>query len=593
MMASRRVFIRLTATLAAATASQFLLEACSVAPNTAAPTSQSAAPAATPATAIPTSAAASATSAPTTAAASVATSKPADSAASAGRGGLKLPSYVPIAAVKPDLPGNETIPDGYLQYPKSTFKSVSATPGAGGDITWMTYTIVPNAALGDNAAWQEVNKQVGANLVMQLTPFADYAARLQTVLAGDDLPDLIFIQGLQPEQARLLAAKFADLTPYLSGDAVKDYPNLANLPSISWKSTIFNNAIYAVPTAYMRFFWMLWARQEMLDAIGAPLPATADDFKRILMQLNRPQDGVWGIASHVNNAFDVWSASGGMYAAMFGAPNQWAESGGKFTSTFETDQFKAAVGFARDLYAGGVYSPDSLTWNILQKRTNFTAGKFAFEYDGMTINLWNDAAKVNPATKLRQPVPPPADGSKGHYWYGNCTFGITAIKKASPDRVKEILRVMDYLAAPIGSEEYLLLHYGVKGVDYDFDANGNPTLTQRGQADSMPWGAGTVTVPNPPQILFDPADPEFARVIQGDQKSMDAVGVSDPSIGLYSNTNAAKGGLLAQAMTDGLTEIVKGTQPLTAFDQLVADWKKNGGDQIRAEYEQAFGAANA
>jgi putative aldouronate transport system substrate-binding protein len=569
-MHTRRVFLRLTVTLAAASASQFLLEACSVAPAPAAPTPAPQTSSAAPAT-------------------SAAAPKP---AAASGGGGVALPTFVPIAAVKADLPGTQTLPDGYLSYPKSTFKSVSDTPGAGGDITWMTYTIVPNAALGDNAAWQEVNKQVGANLVMQLTPFADYANRLQTVLAGGDLPDVVYLSALQPDQARLLAAKFADLTPYLSGDAVKDYPNLASLPTISWKSTLFNNAIYAVPTAYMRFFWMLWAHQEMLDSIGAQMPTTADDFKRVLTQLNRPQDGVWGIASHVNNSFDVWNSTGGLYAAMFGAPNQWAESGGKFTATFETDQFKSAVGYARDLYAAGLYSPDSLTYNILQKRTNFTAGKFAFEFDGMTINLWNDTRKVNAASKLRQPVPPAADGSQGHYWYGNGTFGITAIKQASPDRIKEILRVMNYLAAPIGSEEYLLLHYGVKGVDYDFDANGNPTLSTKGQADAMPWGAGTVTVPNPPQILFDPDDPQFAQVIQGDQKGMDAVAVSDPSIGLYSATNAAKAGVLNQAITDGLTEIVKGTQPVTALDQLVSDWRTNGGDQIRAEYEQAFASAN-
>ncbi|HEY2594835.1 MAG TPA: hypothetical protein VGK33_13130, partial [Chloroflexota bacterium] len=132
----------------------------------------------------------------------------------------------------------------------------------------------------------------------------------------------------------------------------------------------------------------------------------------------------------------------------------------------------------------------------------------------------------------------------------------------------------------------------VNAFDYDFDANGNPTLSTKGQADAMPWGAGTVTVPNPPQILFDPDDPQFAQVIQGDQKGMDAVAVSDPSIGLYSATNAAKAGVLNQAITDGLTEIVKGTQPVTALDQLVSDWRTNGGDQIRAEYEQAFASAN-
>ena len=128
-------------------------------------------------------------------------------------------------------------------------------------------------------------------------------------------------------------------------------------------------------------------------------------------------------------------------------------------------------------------------------------------------------------------------------------------------------------------------------VDYDLDDKGNPTLTQKGQADTMPWGAGTVTVPNPPQVLFNPQDPEFARVIQGDQNVMDAVGAADPSIGLYSNTNANKGNLLNQTMLDGLAEIVKGAQPVSYLDQLVKDWRANGGDQIRAELEKARQAA--
>jgi putative aldouronate transport system substrate-binding protein len=131
----------------------------------------------------------------------------------------------------------------------------------------------------------------------------------------------------------------------------------------------------------------------------------------------------------------------------------------------------------------------------------------------------------------------------------------------------------------------------VKGTDWNYDDNGNPTLTDKGKADTMPWGAGTVTVPNPPQILFNPQDPQFAPVIQGDQKQMDAVGVSDASLGLYSNTNASKGNVLNQNMLDGLAAIITGTQSLDSFDQLVKDWRANGGDQIRAELEQALAAS--
>ena len=72
---------------------------------------------------------------------------------------------------------------------------------------------------------------------------------------------------------------------------------------------------------------------------------------------------------------------------------------------------------------------------------------------------------------------------------------------------------------------------------------------------------------------------------------MDAVGAADSSIGLYSNTNANKGNLLNQTMLDGLAEIVKGAQPVSYLDQLVKDWRANGGNEIRAELEKARQAA--
>ena len=67
-----------------------------------------------------------------------------------------------------------------------------------------------------------------------MTPFADYfGTKLQVTIAGGELPDLFFIIAdpgitLVPE---FFNAKVADLTPHLSGDAVKDYPNLAAIPT--------------------------------------------------------------------------------------------------------------------------------------------------------------------------------------------------------------------------------------------------------------------------------------------------------------------------------------------------------------------------
>jgi putative aldouronate transport system substrate-binding protein len=53
------------------------------------------------------------------------------------------------------------------------------------------------------------------------------------------------------------------------------------------------------------------------------------------------------------------------------------------------------------------------------------------------------------------------------------------LKKASADRIKEMLRVLDFLAAPFGTEEDLLLQYGLPDVHYTFDGSGKLTINDR------------------------------------------------------------------------------------------------------------------
>jgi len=123
-------------------------------------------------------------------------------------------------------------------------------------------------------------------LRLNITPLADYqTTKLATIIASNDLPDILFIApgtvvaGL-PE---FLQAKCADLTPYLAGDAVKDYPNLANFPSLAWQGgVIFNKAIYGLPAPYPLFLWVHWVHQEWLDQDNLQPPRTLDDYKTLL-----------------------------------------------------------------------------------------------------------------------------------------------------------------------------------------------------------------------------------------------------------------------------------------------------------------------
>jgi len=92
----------------------------------------------------------------------------------------------------------------------------------------------------------------------------------------------------------------------------------------------------------------------------------------------------------------------------------------------------------------------------------------------------------------------------------------------------------------------------------------------------------------PPDYLFSASSAEYVPIAYQAQKEHFAVTVPNPIVGLYSPTDGSKGITLKNAFTDRLMEILFGKQPVSAFDDLVKEWRTNGGDTIRAEYEQAF-----
>ena len=506
--------------------------------------------------------------------------------------GSTLPAYVAIQGPKPDLPGSETgLQDGYFTYPRNVFKSVSQTPGLGSDVTAMTRDAGgPPPPLEQNAAWQAVNKQLNANMKLQIISPADYQARVATVMAGGDTPDLMyFMTGTQvtPGLPEYFKASFADLGPYLAGDAARDYPNLAGLPSASWKLTRYNNSIYGIPLPRPSVDNIWFINQTRFNDLGLTQPKNKDDFKRVLMALTRPQMNQYGLGDSSPTLGLALGRGDCPMAAMFGVPNNWSvDASGKFTKDFETEQFKAALDYVRDLYASGVYFPDPL--NGVTIKSSFLGGKYGVMLQGWSpypLEFWNAGKTQNPPMEVRTLAPFSHDGSTPIFHRYGLNLGMTAIKTGSPERVRELLRIMNYLAAPFGSEESLLLDYGVKDTDFTFDGQGNPVPSTKGLSDLfVSWKYLT----QHQQVIFDASDSNFASAAYAAQQGIVPYLLDDPSVGLYSATDTNKGGVLTQKVLDGLAEMVTGHAPASGLDQLLTDWRGGGGDQMRAEYQQAY-----
>jgi putative aldouronate transport system substrate-binding protein len=351
---------------------------------------------------------------------------------------------------------------------------------------------------------------------------------------------------------------------------------------------VYNNKIMAVPVAAggVRNSPLLLARSGDLEAAGIASINSPDEFMAVCKQLNNPGTR-WALGA---NTLVNW------LAMVYGAPNSWRQSGGKFTKDYETPEYKEAVAFHRALWDAGLFYPDSPSLSGSPAGALYYSGKWIFSpHAGWSLvafqTAWERANSADPTAKPRAVLPFNKDGTgRAGQYIGLGSAGTIALKKASPERIKELLGVLNYVCAPMGTSEALLMQYGVEGSDFTRDSNGNPVLTDQGKNDTVvPWK----NIGGPPEYLFSSTSSEFVPYTYQAQKEHFAVTVPNPIAGLYSPTDSSKGIVLRTAFLDKLSDILFGRAPLSGYDDMVNDWRANGGDTIRSEYERAFEQANA
>ncbi|MFC7623186.1 extracellular solute-binding protein [Microlunatus sp. GCM10028923] len=494
----------------------------------------------------------------------------------------ELPTFAEPATVKPDLVSEHTGgTHGYLSYPADP-KPAAEPPLSGGKITALTYTFDPVApAMVENPLWQKVNQGLGAELDITYAPSADYTQRFATTIAGGDLPDLVTIYGSVQQLPALLKSQFTDLSEHLAGDAIADYPNLAGLATESWRETVIDGSIWGVPIARPPIGGAMFVRKDVLDKQGlAVQPKDFAEFKELLIALTDERNSRWACGDPAGVL--------GLITSMLGIPSMWLEEGGKFTANIETEPYTKALADARGLVEAGVFHPDGLTATNNQRNDWFTAGRTPLVIGGFVgyskYEMWG--AEV-PGFELATMLPVGYDGStKPVHNRGTVMQAMTVIKKSELDRVKELLKSLDWLATPFGSSEYLTRKFGIEGETYALEGT-DPILNSRGQnLKLVPFGY----ISDSPLVIYDPGQRRIAEARFAYQEKALAMTGPDPTIGLYSEAEATKNAQIGKALEDHRREILIGRKPLASWADAVSAWRKGGGDEIRSDYETAFAA---
>jgi len=496
------------------------------------------------------------------------------------------------------------VPDAYLKLPPP-FKSAPNVPGNKGSKV-SAYVInydPPIPPRESNKYWQELEKRLGVTYDVIQSPAATYQEKTTALIAGGDLPDLVFLDtvGAPDLNKAILQGAFADLTAFLTGDALKDYPNLAAFAPVLWKNVSLNKKIYGVPRPRFLGNNAFVFRQDWADKVGFSNPKNADDVLNMFtaMSKNHP-DGGTGTTFGLSSSSPRPQFGIDLLKGMYRAPNEWRlNADGTLTRDYETDEYKQTVDFARRLWAAGGYHPDSANLSTNQNKDLMAGGKIGVYVDGlaglMGAGVRGRAKMVNPNAIVTGWAPPGFDSGKPVYNKYIGFFGFAAISaKAAKDkeRVKELLRLVNYMASPFGSEENIFLSKGIEGVHYTLK-DGNPVSNDLGKAEiGINSGVQGVIVglTNPPPVAFyDPASdgPDMQKI----QSTLLANGIDSAAWGYYSPTNSQKGAELEQLRADAVTAIVTGRDPMSAWDTFVKDWRSRGGDQIRKEYQDGIKGA--
>lgn len=404
----------------------------------------------------------------------------------AGKKLAPWPAYRATSGPKPDLAPTEAgVQAGYTAYPADLVRSVSRTPGDGSTVKVMSVSFgTPPKPASANRFWAAVEKALGVKIEYTIVSQADYQKKMATVMAGDPdtLPDIInlFSGFVLPREAEFVQRRAEDLTPYLSGEAISAYPNLAGIPTHAWQDMgRVGGRIYGIPLERPLPGSTLWLNQGMFTDAGMKEGWTSEDFAAVAQRATGGRTYALGAAngSLFGNA---------VHAAAHHAPNEWAVTkDGTFRHCAADERYKAAIAYQARLRKGGSYYPDSTSVSQIDLTTLYYNGTVGSMQDGFGAYLpkyRESQGKLTPAAALPYTV----DGRPGGIVAARRSFGYTVLKKAKKERVELLLRILDYLAAPFGSQEWELVHYGVEGTHFTRGKDGSPSPPSSARSRTTP-----------------------------------------------------------------------------------------------------------
>ncbi|MET7451710.1 extracellular solute-binding protein [Streptomyces sp. NPDC005574] len=496
-----------------------------------------------------------------------------------------LPAYVASNVVTPDIPSRHGSAAGFTgKLDLAGLKtSVPKKLGKGGKVTVMS-PFWGSPPKGDNPYYTAMNDLIGVDVVWHNQDGNTYDQKLGAVLASSDVPDVVVVPGwnMGGKIPSAIIGKFADLGPYLSGDKVKEYPNLAAVPTDAWRRCIFGGKLRALPmpSSYVANIVPFY-RKDIFDEEGYQLPTSADEFMALAKDITNARAKRWACGDMKWTAFNAWGVISGAEK-----PLSWDLVDGKLVNRVETQVYLEALEWARKLFAAGVVHPDFKLGKsqAVDPSTKFAAGEFLIYNNDISSWYGQQASQATQNKKFRisgMDIFGHDGGDPTIYATQPANIFAFVNKGASESVVRDALAVANVTAAPYGTKEYMLTNYGVEGTHYTVK-NGVPVKNDKGNQEVA---NAYVMVASPAPTIAHPDLPDIAREQVEWQQRMGAFTRKSVFYGMQI-TEPSRYTNLSNDFEQLEDDIVRGRKKVGDMQQAVADWKSKGGDRLRDWYQK-------
>lgn len=337
---------------------------------------------------------------------------------------------------------------------------------------------------GDNYALAKIEEVTGVQVDWKLFSSSSYSTQLSLMFASEDYPDIANVIGYNYNggwQAAIDDDIIVDLAQH--EDYIPNYMRWVNLSEGNRKNAYTDQG--SMPTFGMIYnraqsaWYGYLIRQNWLDDLGLAMPETLEEWDTTLRAFKEQK---------TNGAAPLDLNAGGTHMMSFieGAFNLTSEGtcgivcvDDVLHSSYRDQGLYDYLELLSGWYDDGLIDPDftsvAFMWNS-DRMSNNESGVVP----GMYTQAGNYAAMAGMAPEgtylSLMPMPTTEGYERKIYHNGKYSSGLASngsVVFADSEYIEETMRWIDYRFSEDG---YMLSNYGIEGVTFDYNENGEPML---------------------------------------------------------------------------------------------------------------------